>query len=410
MAMEKYNRQISSPAVQESVLEIWRNRLGIILVDKILPVGIFVLLTGMLWVGDHGYYSKLFYWFVVLPAVVLITIQPASLKHMLSSRIVVAYMLFACYMSLSIFWSTTGDAAIDLIKRPLYVLLLFFSVFELGQIRSERLRLTVKMSAICAIVAAFVTVVRFFIEGAHGHGRLAGYGALNNPLLVSHVFGFFIALWFGLFFTGHKLFQPLPVLGILVCGVLLIATGSRTPLVAMMVTICWLAALSANNKAFIALCGLFFLGAGTLLYAPDMIMQRGLSYRTEIWANALMQISERVWFGHGYAAPLSIQLESIPYPFSDPHNLSLRVLYDGGVFGLVLWLLLYVLALERSWQLRSDKWVLICSATVVYGLAAGMTEGGSFLARPEEHWFLIWIPLALLSATTYRGRADGQAK
>jgi len=24
-----------------------------------------------------------------------------------------------------------------------------------------------------------------------------------------------------------------------------------------------------------------------------------------------------------------------------------------------------------------------------------MTEGGSFMSRPKEHWFLIWIPIAI---------------
>jgi len=42
--------------------------------------------------------------------------------------------------------------------------------------------------------------------------------------------------------------------------------------------------------------------------------------------------------------------------------------------------------------------VLICSAAVVSGLVAGLTEGISYLSRPKEHWFLIWIPLSFLAA------------
>lgn len=34
----------------------------------------------------------------------------------------------------------------------------------------------------------------------------------------------------------------------------------------------------------------------------------------------------------------------------------------------------------------------------MFGLAAGLTEGNAFLPRPKEHWFLIWIPMALLYA------------
>jgi hypothetical protein len=43
--------------------------------------------------------------------------------------------------------------------------------------------------------------------------------------------------------------------------------------------------------------------------------------------------------------------------------------------------------------------VMISSALLVFGFAAGLTEGGEFLTRPKEHWFLIWIPFALLSST-----------
>ena len=204
----------------------------------------------------------------------------------------------------------------------------------------------------------------------------------------------------------NELFQPLPLFGILICGALLFATGSRTPLVAMVAAVTWLAALSANRKAAVVLGTMFLFGIAVLSLSPEVVTQRGFSYRTEIWANALRQIKEMVWFGHGHGSPLSIQLDSVPYPFSEPHNLSLQVLYDGGVVGLVLWLAIYAVALERSWRLRSDKWVLVCSATVVYGMAAGFTEGGAIFSRPEEHWFLLWIPLALLSAATCRGQTD----
>ena len=384
----------------------WRSRLALLLVGKVLPFGTFVLLTGMFWVGNHGSYPKLFYWFLAFPSLLLAIVQPRSFARILSSRIVVAYLIFAFYMSLSVFWSSAGDDALDLIKRPLLVCLLFFSVFELAQCRFDMLSLAVRWAAVFSAVAALTTIARFVFEG--GGGRLSGYGALYNPLLVSHVFGFFIALWFGIYFKERELFQPMSFFGILVCGVLLFATGSRTPLVASLATVGWLAALSANRKAALVLGIIALLFIGVLGFVPEAITQRGLSYRTEIWANAWRQIAEMPWFGHGYGSPLSIQLDSVPYPFSDPHNITLRVFYDGGVIGLVLWLSLYGVALERSWHFRSDKWVLPCSAAVVYGLAAGLTEGGAFLSRPKEHWFLIWIPLALLSATIYRGRADGQ--
>lgn len=384
----------------------WREKVGLALVDKTFPVGVFAFLTGMFWIGEHGLFSKLFYWAVALPALSLIIVQPGTLRHLFGSRVFVAYLPFAFYMALTLLWSASDNSAADLIKRPFYVLLLFVAVFELGRRRFDRLIATIKWSAVFSVLAAIYTLARFFLAG--GDGRLSGYGAFYNPLLASHVFGFFLALWFGIYFAERKLFEPFSLFAISICAVLLLATGSRTPLLAMVVTIGWLAALSANRKAVLAVCATMVVGGGIWFFAPEVIMQRGFSYRIEIWADALWQIGGKLWFGHGYDSPLRILLENVAIVFSDPHNITLSVIYAGGIVGFVLWAALYIVALKEIWQLRGDKWVMACSATVVYGLVAGMTEGGAFLSRPKEHWFLIWIPLALLSVITDRARANGQ--
>ena len=398
-----------SPSPQDSPgrsLKNWRAKMGGVLVNTVLPVGIFALLTGLFWIGDHGWYSRLFYWMVALPAVLLVVVQPAVLKGLWRSPLIVAFTPFACYVALTALWSSGDDSVVDMMKRPIYVLLLFLAVFELGCRRFDLLSKAFRWSAVLSIGFAAYAITIFVVSGAQG--RLAGYGALSNPLLVSHVFGFFTAYWLGACFLERKLFDPLSALGILVCLALLITTGSRTPLFATSVTIAWLAVLSANRKAAICVC--LTLAAGGLIWflTPELITQRGLSHRNDIWAEVLRQIGERLWFGHGYDSPLWIHLDDFPYPLSDPHNLTLSVFFSGGLAGLALWLGLYAVAISSSWKLRSDKWVLIFSATVVYGLAAGMTEGGSFLPRPKEHWFLVWIPLALLAAATYRVRANEQ--
>ncbi|PLX67583.1 MAG: hypothetical protein C0607_21575 [Azoarcus sp.] len=80
--------------------------------------------------------------------------------------------------------------------------------------------------------------------------------------------------------------------------------------------------------------------------------------------------------------------------------------YRGGALGLVFWAALFASALFVSWKNRKDVMIFAFSATIVYGLVASMTEGGSFLSRPKEHWFLLWIPFALLTAATLRRREN----
>lgn len=60
-----------------------------------------------------------------------------------------------------------------------------------------------------------------------------------------------------------------------------------------------------------------------------------------------------------------------------------------------MWLAIYLYSFVSAWRMRGSGLVLVSSTLLVYGFVAGMTEGGSFMSRPKEHWFLIWIPIAL---------------
>lgn len=388
----------------------WKDNVNRILVGMAMPVSMLLLLTGHLWLSDHGRFPKLFM-LVLLVTLGLLVTAPRATKEFIKLPIVAAYLALAAYFSLSIAWSTAEDDALELLKRPLQVLTLFFALFEFGRQRLDLLQKTVGLAALFAVAAALYQIARFYAGG--GVGRLSSAGALNNPLLISHVFGFFTALWLGWLFTRRTLL-PAAAAALLATApllLLLILTGSRTPLVAVAATLVWLTVLSGNRKA-LAFLGLFAVAGGSLIVlTPELITERGLSYRPQVWANVWAQFREQPWFGHGYAAPLSIQLSGIPYPLRDPHNMTLAVLYYGGIVGAALWLGLYGTAFACSLRQRRDAWSAICSATVVYGFIAGMTEGGSFLPRPKEHWFLIWIPLALLTtAIIKREGRDGDVR
>ena len=70
-----------------------------------------------------------------------------------------------------------------------------------------------------------------------------------------------------------------------------------------------------------------------------------------------------------------------------------------------LWLMMYGFGIWRCFSQRQHKGFTVASAMLVYGIGAGLTEGSSFLSRPNESWFLIWIPLALVAALSISQRA-----
>lgn len=374
--------------------------------NYILPFGLFVLLTGMFWACDRTVYHQLFYTLLAVPAFIAVIVRPALLRDVAHSPVALPFLAFSGFTLLSILWSGTDTAATSLLKRPLYVALLLVATIATQQLAPARIRQVFVAATATAVIAALVSLALFAHEG--GGNRLTGYGALYNPLLTSHVFGFFLALSIAAWIERRQAF-PLPsVVATGVLAMVILATGSRTPLIATAATVIWLAALSGGKRAIVAVTALASIGLLVAALWPEALTSRGLSYRPEIWSDTLRQVREMPFLGHGYDHPLEIHVEGVPYAFSDPHNMILATLYSGGLVGLGLWSWLYGAALRASWRHRRDPVAFVSSATLIYGLAASLTEGGSFLSRPKEHWFLIWIPFALVAGATLRGR-DGNA-
>ncbi|HEH6431872.1 TPA: O-antigen ligase family protein [Pseudomonas aeruginosa] len=368
-----------------------------ILSHWILPLGWLALLTGMFWVGDRSDYHRLFYILLAAPTLIFVIIQPQLLRPLTRSPLLIAILAFSAYMMLSLLWSTPENSAGSLFKRPLYIVLLLFCVGILALQAPERLRNITWLAALGAVFAAAVTVVHYHLQTHPAWMRLSGYGALYNPLLSAHVYGAFTVVWLVYWMQSRHLLAPLPLLSLAILCCLLLSTGSRTPLIALTACLGWLL-VAGNQKKTLIVIGLAALGMiVAYIFNPELLTQRGVSFRPEIWSESLRQIGEHPWLGHGYDHPMRIKLAN-GMLLADPHNIELGVLFAGGIVGLLLWSAIYALAFVFAWKNRRDPMVLLASTWLVFGLASGLTEGNAFMSRPKEHWFLIWIPLALLYA------------
>jgi O-antigen ligase len=367
------------------------------LIGNILPIGWIALLTGMLWVGDRSYYHKLYYVLLLAPTVLAIILHPLRLKELFSSRQLTVFVLFAFYVVISISWSGSDNSVVSLLKRPFYVLFLFFSGGLLALKSPGLLLRSFQVSAVIASLLGVISLGMYLHDGAPA--RLTGYGALYNSLLSSHVYGYFMAFCLADWFFRKNPADPVCLFSLLVFGALIVATGSRTPLLALAACIAWLAATHWNRRSLVLLLATGLSGALLLIFYSGELFARGASFRPAIWGKTWLYILDAPWFGHGYDTPMTIQIPGVNFAFADPHNLLLGVLYECGLVGLILWLSLYFAALSFAWRNRKEGIVTIASALLVFGLVASMTEGGSFLSRPKEHWFLVWIPMTLLFAS-----------
>ncbi len=357
--------------------------------------GLASLLLGLLFLDERGDYARVFYLTLLAPTLLLIVLRPSicvTTFRQSQARLVVSFL---AYIAARLVVDETFWDAAALLRLPAYVLAVFIAVSFLALTQRDRLVATLRGAAVLSV---FLALLNLWIFACGNQERLVGFGALSNPLLISHAYGFFVAIWLGYLMTGvdHARWWAVAPLGVL--AILLYETGSRTPMLALLASVGWVLVLRPRRK--VLLCGAALLVLVSILFAlnPEAMLQRGLSYRTEIWAEVWRQSKGALIWGRGLDADLRVQLPDIPYPFSDPHNMTLSVLYRLGLVGVAFWGAMYVISLWAAWKCREDDTVVIFSVAVVYGLMAGMTEGGSFLARPKEHWLLIWIPLALLNA------------
>ncbi|MCM8740028.1 bifunctional O-antigen ligase/aminoglycoside phosphotransferase family protein [Pseudomonas koreensis] len=370
----------------------------------ILPTGYFLLLCALFFLPGRSLHHKLFYGLFSIPTLIALCLRPRELKELLREPIFVAVLLFACWALLSIAWGPAGESFGGMLKPPLHTLLLFAGCYLLVRYRSDILQPLLFGAALVALIATTIFLFTFARTYAPGM-RLIGGGAFDNPLLSSHLFGFFSAYWLSVTMTCKRrqmMWLSVPAMAIMFMAV--IGTGSRTPLVALTMAALWLCFICWNRRSVGLLVGLALSGVAVVTLFAQMIIERGDSYRLEIWQLVLHKIADHPWIGHGYSATLAVD-PGVGVNFQEPHSFALGVLYYVGIIGLLPWLFFLGWGLLSSWRQRVQPLLIIASTWLVFGIGAGLTEGGGIISRPKEHWFLLWIPLALIAALSINQRA-----
>ncbi|MGF6111635.1 O-antigen ligase family protein [Pseudomonas frederiksbergensis] len=371
----------------------------------ILPLGYLLLLCALFFLPGRSLHHKLFYGLFSIPSLIALCLRPRELKELLREPVFIALLLFAAWALLSLCWGPTDDESIPAQFKPaLHTLLLFAGSYLLVRHRSEIIQPLLFSAAMVGLIASVYNLFMFAHIYEPGM-RLIGGGAFDNPLLSSHIFGFFCAYWLSLSMTCKRrqmLWLSLPAMAIMFAAV--IATGSRTPLVALTLAALWLGFICWNRRSIVLLAALTVSGLAVSVLFSRMLIERGDSFRFEIWQLALSRIAEHPWIGHGYNASLALD-PGVGYTLQEPHSFALGVLYYVGIIGLLPWLFFQAWALLSSWRYRVQPLFIVASTWLIFGIGAGLTEGGGIISRPKEHWFLLWIPLALVAALSINQRA-----
>ena len=295
------------------------------------------------------------------------------------------------WFTLSIFWDSSGGGHLLWLWNGLCTLVFFVFALE-----CERERL-VTIICVCALINAAVAIALFGL----GHGdptRMAGWAETRHPILGASIIGMAVVLAVGRFLGGGD--TRLPAATIVVGLVFIVLTGSRGPLLAILVTLAVL--LAALRPA--ALAGVAVIVAVPLVW-PGIIsraLERGWSNRLEIWQISFRKIAAHPIFGTGPATLLDRPGEDFP------HNLFLSTWLYSGIIGLALLLILIALAVRAAWSEpnRVLRWTWL--ALLLHLVLSGLTDLSQITKGPGPMWYIVWLPIALVlsshrSLTRHKG-------
>ena len=352
---------------------------------------------------------------------------------------------------LSLAWSgpVAGEIAADLLLAAWCVLLIYLGVAHLvrqSPLAIERLRQTLLLGA---NLGALISLVHWAAGYDAGFPRLPGALGLDNPVHGSVLLlAATLPVWIR-FAEGSV--RPWWLLAVAAPCAFALLAGSRTALAAYIVMVAFLLRPRFRPRAMATGILVLVVASAAAIFGSDTLraiwLDRGLSYRPEIWGQAWAAwLACNPLIGCGVAAPLEV--EYLPGIVTGrAHSLYVAALYHQGIvgaavfLGISLWLLFRAgddpfvidearglaptpiipnspqsperppgtqdrqdegrgdLATDGSApatiRVRRRDWATM----LAYVLLASATSGDHILVRTTLFWCYFWLPVMVLAAS-----------
>lgn len=124
-----------------------------------------------------------------------------------------------------------------------------------------------------------------------------------------------------------------------------------------------------------------------------LIMQRGSSYRPEIFQVSLQMIAEHPWTGLGLGA--FYRVEAAGLQFDHTHNMFTHVAVELGLPGMLLWVAVWLFTLGEIVRARSTPFGKLLLSLWVFSTLAMQFDAASLTGTPRAEWFISWLPVGL---------------
>ena len=331
--------------------------------------------------------------------------------------------LYLAFYFLSIFWSvdTTLSERLSEIKTVVYLIIFTSLITYCLRRYPDFLFMMLKLVLIVAGLTLLLNLILFyFVNGNDLSERFHGFGRLWSPLWMAAVYGALTVILVGILTHRPVQLTATQKAGlILLAGLFFIAvlaTQSRMAIAAT-IAVSFIAAVTSNVspkfRLFSVLVIAFMLGLTMWLSASvfDRMVERGQSYRLDIWQGAIDLVSDKPILGYGAGSDIEIDTAVKKVDgWHHYHSSYIATLVDLGLIGFMLSVLLIASAFRTAWRLRQHSAVKISICVFVYCLMISLTFGEGFISRMNVQWLLFWLPLIIIAhyETKQRGTSSLQ--
>ncbi|UVM54573.1 O-antigen ligase family protein [Pseudomonas sp. B21-012] len=389
----------------------------------VLALGLFVLISGKVWLTSGSARNSQVYFLLLLPALVYAIAAIASRKVRMPGLCHWIWSSYLVWVALSGLWATGSERdVLALAKRGVFIALFMAAVHILVNGSPQVFRKALYAAVIVVALGALATLFfqfywldrplhyRAFRLDRLGIGDFANY---RYPVAAGMFHGAIASWAFALAVDRttslRKAVAWMAVFLVLAAYVLLTyARGAWIGLAAS----CLVAILLQRSKL-----GWWILGAGLLVslgvaviwkdHVLNELLTRRLSGRSPIWEYFFSSMSGSWLVGHGLGTPFAYHWPDGKTVSPHAHSLYLQQVYDSGLIALGLLLAGLACVFKKAWSMRRDPLICLTLPALCYALIVMLTDVERIFTRPGDYWTIVWLPLAVLLAVTDQGKNRG---
>lgn len=368
-----------------------------------LITGLLWFLVGIAWAPSNKLYQQGMALAVWLPALVALWGSRALWGGVWRENplICVAILAWCAWAAMSLFW-TAADEPLKALKRIAYVMLFLVAFPLLQTVRPQAISLLLRVATIALALAALWSLYLHFYAHLRPFGeRLGGIGEAAHPILGGYVMAL-AAVWGLQFIPRGLLARVVWAVVLLVLFGFVVLTQSRGACLALLFSALSMPLWSSGRRAWLIAGGVAVAAVVGMLRFASWFMERGLSYRPEIFAESVSMMLQSPWLGLGIGSDYRVVTANHPEGFDHSHNLLTHIGIELGLVGLLLWLGVWICTLLVGWRQRATLEGRLLLGSVLLASVAVQFDAASIWGTPRAEWFLTWLPVGLALALVAR--------